>query len=82
MKIYHTETQADYDSLMVELEEKGYNSNNGIAMSKADNYWISYKNEMCLIVNCSGNITYGKKSRLELSYKTPITKYKSKTDYF
>lgn len=23
MKIYHTETQADYDALMVELEVKG-----------------------------------------------------------
>ena len=25
MKIYHVETQEDYDALMVELEEKGYN---------------------------------------------------------
>lgn len=24
MKIYHTETQADYDALMVELEVEGY----------------------------------------------------------
>ena len=24
MKIYHVETQQDYDTLMVELEEKGF----------------------------------------------------------
>ena len=78
MKIYHTETQEDYDALLIELEEQGYEWNSGSAMRKTPNYWISHKSEMCVMVNCCGNITYGKKSGLELSYQTPIIKYKAK----
>ena len=80
MKIYHTETQEDYDALLIKLEEQGYEWNSGSVMRKTPNYWISHKSEMCVMVNCCGNITYGKKSGLELSYQTPIIKYKAKVD--
>ena len=34
MKIYHTETQEDYDALMVELERQGCKWYNGVQMTK------------------------------------------------
>ena len=81
MKIYHTETQADYDALMVELEEQGHKWNSGSEMRKLRNYWISHKSGMCVMVDCCGYVTYGKKNYFELSYQgTPIIKYKAKAD--
>ena len=35
MKIYHTETQADYDALMVELEEEGHRYPSERALEKS-----------------------------------------------
>lgn len=46
MKIYHAKTQADYDSLMIELEEKGYNWLSGYKPT-FKNYWFVYKEDTC-----------------------------------
>ena len=38
MKIYHTETQQDYDALMSELEEKGCEWRNGVKPTQFDKF--------------------------------------------
>ena len=38
MTVYHVETQADYDALMVELEEKGCKWRSGEKLTKLDNF--------------------------------------------
>ena len=80
MKIYHTETQADYDALMIELEGKGCKWNNGDKMTEAPNYWICHKGETCVMMDWE-SVTYSPKDYLELLYQnTPIIKYKAKVD--
>ena len=47
-EIYHTETQADYDALMVELESKEVIWG-GIATKPSQfNAWKFYKNQTCV----------------------------------
>ena len=43
MKIYHTETQEDFDALMIELEEQGCKWFNGAQMTKKPDNWRVYK---------------------------------------
>lgn len=50
MKIYHTETQADYDVLMIELEEKGCKWFDG-KKPTAVNLWSMWKETTCLRVD-------------------------------
>lgn len=81
MKIYHTETQEDYDALMVELEAKGIDT-------LPKKYWPIFKTETTVVVraqsgekrNCENGTTYGNLSRVRSCYDTPITKYKAKVN--
>ena len=47
MKIYHTETQEDYDALMIELEEKGYKWLSGHKPNEFY-YWEQNKENTCI----------------------------------
>ena len=49
MKIYHVETQEDYDALMSELEVKGYKWLSGHEPTKK-NYWEQNKESSCVII--------------------------------
>lgn len=81
MKIYHTETQEDYDALMKKLEAEGIE-----ALSKE--YWPTFKTETTVVVraqsgekrNCENRTTYGNLSRVRSRYDTPIIKYKAKAE--
>ena len=81
MKIYHTETQADYDALMKKLEAEGIES-----LSKK--YWPTFKTETTVVVraqsgekrNCGNRTTYGNLSCVRSRYDIPIIKYKAKAD--
>ena len=76
MKIYNTKTQSDYDSLMSDLESKGYK---WISRKKptALNFWNVYKENTC--INTSGKeITYGPIECHKKEYPdTPIIEYKA-----
>ncbi len=83
MKIYHTETQADYDALMTELKEQGCNE------TLEKDYWKLHDNQMVVFVHNVG--PYGDSSRTDTTYGSlrwaikhyptvPITKYKAKVD--
>ena len=50
MKIYNTKTQADYNALMIELEEKGCKLFYG-EKPTAVNFWVMYKETTCLRVD-------------------------------
>ena len=79
MKIYHTETQADYDALMVELEEQGYKWISGDEPSQV-NAWKVYKNQIGILMDNS-TITHSSLDYLRSKHPdTPIIKYKSKAD--
>ena len=49
MTIYHTATQEDYNSLMVELEEKGYKWRSGHKLT-SKNYWEQEKENTCILI--------------------------------
>ncbi|WP_260445301.1 DUF3310 domain-containing protein [Listeria booriae] len=51
MKIYHTETQEDFDALMVELEEKGIVWLNGTKPTEG-NSWDEYGEDTCVHLKC------------------------------
>ena len=77
MKIYHTETQQDYDALMSELEEKGYEWDNGYKPTYFK-YWSEDKEDTCIAISGKkltfGSIKWYKKQHLN----TPIIEYKAK----
>ena len=50
MKIYHVETQEDYDALMVELEEKGHKLLSGDKPTSED-YWSEDKEDTCITIS-------------------------------
>ena len=56
MKTYHTETQEDYDALMIELEEKGCKWASGDNPSGI-NGWRVNEHLTCIDV-CDSKITY------------------------
>lgn len=73
MKIYHTETQEDYDALMVELEKEGVTWAFAGDKPTASNLWDIHGNETC--IKKEGNkITYATCSYFN-AYK--IIKYKA-----
>ena len=79
MKIYHTETQEDYDALMVELEGDGVTWRFG-ALPTKENNWKARLENMCVRVSHQvaeyGSIdTY-----LKIYPDVPIAKYKAKAD--
>ena len=80
MKIYHTETQEDYDALMVELEEQGCKWLSGRKPTEAKYHWFNYEEKTCVRVS-SGFLTKFEFRHSEEEYPdTPITKYKAKAD--
>ena len=79
MKIYHTETQADYDALMVELEEQGCKWISGDKPSEI-NRWRVREHLTCVDV-CDSKITYASLSCYKEDYPhIPIIKYEAKVD--
>ena len=50
MTVYHTETQEDYNYLMVELEEKGYKWLSGYKPTSR-NYWSEDKENTCITIS-------------------------------
>ncbi|MBC2040766.1 DUF3310 domain-containing protein [Listeria marthii] len=86
MKLYHVETQEDYDALMVELEKEGcvweddtkptHNKNN-------NNNWNDFKRDTVIKRSNQNRLVYMDKDYYENPYTTtPIEKYKAKTDEF
>ena len=51
MKIYHTETQADYDALMVELEKQGCKWLSERKPTEATTNWKVNSSETCVKVD-------------------------------
>ena len=79
IKIYHTETQEDYDALMVELEEQGCKWAGGDKPSEI-NRWRVREHLTCVDV-CDSKITYASLSCYKEDYPNiPITKYKAKVE--
>ena len=79
MKIYHTETQQDYDALMSELEEKGrkWIGGNEPTFFK---FWKTYKENTCIGISDKG-VTFGNIEHYKKQYPdTPIVEYKVKGD--
>lgn len=80
MKIYHTETQADYDALMVELEEQGCKWASGDRMTELTKHWKLNSSKTCVKVDKKVAM-YDKKVFYTLRYPgVPITKYKAKVN--
>lgn len=50
MRIYHTETQEDYDALMIELESRGAKCRLGGLPTK-ENYWTMRYTKTCVAVS-------------------------------
>ena len=80
MKIYHTETQADYDALMIELEVEGYKWRGTANKPTQWNGWKLTGKETG--VRLDGDlIAQGSIAEYKSSYEqTPITTYKAKAD--
>ena len=80
MKIYHTETQEDYDALMVELEEEGVSWFNGVQMTKKPDNWGVHKKHTYVRVDgvyAFYDSVYFHEWRCP---DIPITTYKAKAD--
>ena len=76
MKIYRTRTQSDYDSLMSDLESKGYE---WISRKKptSKNYWNVYKENTCIKIS-GKEIAFGPIEWREKEYPdTKIIEYKA-----
>lgn len=80
MKIYHTETQEDYDALMVYVEKKGYEWNTKEKPTEY-NCWNIFKKETVIVIEYDINLGFASKEYCERVYPdTPIKKYKVKQD--
>ena len=80
MKIYHTETQADYDALMIELERQGCKWYNGVQMTKKPDNWGVYKKHTYVRVD-GVYAFYDSVYFHEWRYPDmPIIKYKTKAE--
>lgn len=80
MKIYHTEIQADYDALMVELEKQGCKWFSGRKPIEATTHWKIYSSETCVKID-KKVISYNEKGYYAIRYPSiPIIKYKAKAD--
>ncbi|EKS8446314.1 DUF3310 domain-containing protein [Listeria monocytogenes] len=79
MKLYHTETQEDYNALMVELEKEGCVWENDTEPTH-DNNWNDFKRDTVIKISNQNRLTYAYKDYFENPYTTtPIEKYKAKT---
>lgn len=77
-KIYHVETQEDYDALMKELANKGYKWSSGMEPTQKD-HWFREKNETCVYVGSDTYLKFSQKIfyQNDESYKhIPIETYK------
>ena len=75
MKIYHTETQADYDALMIELEAEGCVWATGRKPTESKD-WTERKENTCVSVS-NKRATRGTIIYFKVEYPhVPITKYK------
>lgn len=81
MKIYHTETQEDFDALLGKLKNEGWTWFFGEAITQDDSeLWERFKYDSALFVDEEG-VSYGTLSYAEDNYPdTPIEKYKVKQD--
>lgn len=80
MKLYHTETQEDYNALMIELEKKGYKWNE-VEKATENNAWDVFKNNTVVIKVCDTDLGFASKRYCERIYiDTPIQKYKAQQD--
>ncbi|MBC1744020.1 DUF3310 domain-containing protein [Listeria welshimeri] len=80
MKLYHTETQEDYNALMIELEGEGYKWNE-VEKATENNAWDVFKDNTVVIKECDADLGFASKGYCERIYiDTPIQKYKSKQD--
>ena len=80
MKIYHTETQEDYDALMIELEAEECEWFSGRKPTEATKNWKQSSSETCVKVN-EKMITFEEKRYYTLRYPgVPIIEYKAKVD--
>ena len=79
MKIYHTETQGVYDSLMIELEEQGCELPFGGKPSEINN-WVEREHLTCVRVH-GLKVNHASLNYYKEEYPdTPIIKYKEKAD--
>lgn len=76
MKIYHTATLEDYDALMTELEEQGFNWLN-LKKPTYYRYWEKYGVNTCIEI-VGKEITFGSLDYYKEEYpNTPIIEYKA-----
>ena len=76
MTTYHTETQEDYDALMVKLEEKGCEWLSGCKPTSRD-YWSEDKENTCITIS-DKDITFDSIEWYKKKYpNTPIIEYKA-----
>ena len=77
MKVYHVETKGDYNSLMSELEEKGYKWLSGYKPTEK-NYWEQNKEDSCIDI-LGKYIGFMNIKRSKNQYPNiPIVEYKTK----
>ena len=80
MKIYHTETQRDFDALMIELEEQGCKWSSRRKPTEATTNWKMNSSETCVKVD-EKVVLYARKSFYTWEHPyIPITTYKAKAD--
>ena len=80
MKIYHTETQADYDALMVELEAEGCKWLSGRKPTELTKNWERNSSETCVRVD-KKVVVHDEKGYYTWKYPdVPIIEYKAKAD--
>ena len=80
MKIYHTETQEDYDALMAELEAKGIEWANGNEMTAGIEEWKAYGSRTCVRVEGTDAFYCEKAYYTSAYHDVQIIKYKAKVD--
>lgn len=80
MKLYHTETQEEYNALMAYVEKKGYEWNTKEKPTEY-NCWNIFKKETVIVIEYDINLGFASKEYCERVYPdTPIEKYKVKQD--
>lgn len=72
MKIYHTETQEDYDALMVELEKEGVLWIDDDSPTKG-NAWELREQNTAILLDDTGRIKLGKRFRKEPGWENVAT---------
>ena len=76
MKTYNTKTQADYDALMIKLEEKGYKWLSRDKPTSRD-YWSEDKENTCITIS-GKDITFDSIEWHKKEYpNSPIIEYKA-----